>query len=96
MCIFTFKGVSSKPGKVAMGFNGVWLQNAYHMHASKTSYELAHPTMQACIGVVNNLPWQGAKQNDMEWLFTFEGVWVKPVRMRWGLHAYAFEDLCEL
>lgn len=43
--------------------------------------------------VVNNLPWEGANQKNLEWLFTFEGVWVKPASMWWGPHAYAFEGL---
>lgn len=62
------------------------------MQGSKIGYELAHPTMHTCIGDVNTLPWQKAKQKNMEWLFTFGGAWV----MRWGPHAYAFEGLCEL
>ena len=48
---FAFKGVSFKANKLAVVFSSVWLRKAYHMQASKTGCEIAHPTMQACIGL---------------------------------------------
>ena len=50
MC-FGFEGVLFKADKLALAFNGVWVQKAYHMQASHTSCEIVHPIVQACIGL---------------------------------------------